>query len=91
MLRLPLKPASGNGAAALKLLSDSVLGAYLLSVIFDKTAYARLTETVPVVTDRFVYAPLTVIAVFLCSMAVSIVITLLFRAVSLPFSAKRKG
>lgn len=85
MLRIPLKPAAGKGAAVLKLLSDSVLAAYLLSRIFDEVFYGKLKAAVEAVPARFPYLPLIAAAVFLCSMALSVVVTLAVRAASLPF------
>lgn len=86
LLRIPVKPAGGKGAAFLKLLSDSVLGAYLVSVIFDERYYAILKDAVPAARDRMVYAPLPVLATFLSSMAVSILMTLIIRALSALFA-----
>ena len=68
---------------AAKAVSDSVLGAYLLSCIFDRVYYSRLAALVPSVRARFLWAPVIVIAVFLSSIALSLVINFARRLIRL--------
>ena len=75
-LLLRIKPKR-NGpvfCGTLKLLSDAVLTAYLISCIFDRLYYPILAERVPEVKDRFFYAPLIIIAVFVSSLALALLI-----------------
>jgi len=72
-----------------KLLSDAVLGAYLLSCIFDIVYYKKLAELVPTVRDRFIYAPVIVLAVFLSSLALSVAVNLIRRLIAYGFSRLR--
>ena len=74
LLRIRPKGTNRHVNGALKAASDAVLCAYLISCIFDQIIYAKLAEAVPVIRDRFVYAPLTVIAVFIVSLAAAMLI-----------------
>ena len=58
----------------LVVLADSCLGGYLLSCIFDTIFYSKLSVIIPSVVDRFVYAPIIVLCVFICSLFLSIVV-----------------
>ena len=76
----------------LKILSDACLGAYLLSCIFDKIIYSKLETLIPVVKDRFVYAPIIILAVFLGSIITSIIINLIYKLIQLLLeSVQQKG
>lgn len=60
-------------------LSDCVLGAYLVSSIFDDLLYPVLLEAEPVMHLRLVWMPVMVLAVAVCSLAVSAVLVLVYR------------
>lgn len=60
---------------ALACLSDWCLGAYLVSWVFDEHFYSHLRDDIPNALDRFDYYLPTVLKIFLCSLAVSAVIT----------------
>ena len=55
----------------LKTISDLVLGAYLLSWIFDQIAYPKLAAAVPEMPMRLPYFLVVVPWVFVCSLALS--------------------
>ncbi|MBR6572216.1 MAG: acyltransferase family protein [Clostridia bacterium] len=55
-------------------ISKLSFGAYLLSYIFDQIFHALLADKVEVIGDRFIYMPLVVLAVFVCSILLSAVI-----------------
>lgn len=69
----------------LKNLSDWVLGAYLLSWIFDQEAYPRLITAVPDMPHRLEYYLLIVPAVFLCSLLLSGVLDLVAQPIRKAF------
>ena len=64
---------------AVGFISELTLGIYLTSYIFDNVFYKMLKEKVPVMTDRLPYYFVVVPAVFLCSMALSAVLEVLWR------------
>ena len=55
-------------------LSSASLGAYLLSCIFDSIFYEFLKINVPNINSRFVYAPLIILLVYICSLLLSLVV-----------------
>ena len=61
----------------LKTLSNACLGAYLNSCIFDKIYYDKLKSLIPIVQDRFLYAPIIVLAVLFSSILLSIIINII--------------
>lgn len=63
----------------LKTISDACLGGYLISCIFDEIYYNYLNTWIPTIKDRFIYAPIIVIAVFISSILLSIIINLLYK------------
>ena len=65
----------------LKTLSDLVLGAYLVSWIFDQTAYPLLAAAVLEMPRRLEYFLIIVPWVFLCSLALSGVLELIARGI----------
>ena len=67
----------------LKFVSDLCLGIYLTAGIFDQIFYAPVIEKYPVITDRFGSFFKTVPLVFLCALASSFVINLLYALVML--------
>lgn len=75
---LPIK-----GRKALKFISDTVLGAYLVSYIFDNIVYPILNNNVAIVVDRLPYYFVTVPCVFICSVALSVVLNLLEKGIML--------
>lgn len=62
-----------------KLISDSVLGAYLISCMFDLIVYKKLAKLVVNAKDRIFYVPITVIVVFILSLSLSILVELIYR------------
>lgn len=75
----------------LKLISDSVLGAYLVSYIFDKLFYTRLNEAVPEIYQRYPYYFVVVPAVFVCSILLSILLNGIWWAITSTFAFIGKG
>ena len=59
-------------------LSGWTLGAYLVSWIFDQIFYPMLAAAVPSLTDRFLWFLPVVLAVYLCSMALSAVLNAIY-------------
>ncbi|MBQ9507254.1 MAG: acyltransferase [Clostridia bacterium] len=64
---------------AVGVVSDLTLGVYLCSYIFDRVFYRMLLERVPVMQDRLPYYFVVVPTVFVCSLAVSAAIEILYR------------
>lgn len=60
-------------------ISDATLGIYLLSYIFDTIAYERLLQAVPVMPERLKYYFAVVPFVFVCSLALSLVLNLVLK------------
>lgn len=71
MLKIDIKIQKPKVNSLLKHLSNICLGAYLLSAMFDHIFYKILETYVMNIKDRFVFAPVMVILVFVCSMIVS--------------------
>lgn len=65
----------------LKTLSDACLGAYLISCIFDNIYYDKLANIIPIVKDRFIYAPILIILVFISSLLSSILINIFYNLI----------
>lgn len=61
--------------------SDLCLGGYLLSYIFDNLFYAELNKNVKVMTDRLPYYFAVVPCIFICSLALSLVINIIYKAI----------
>jgi len=59
-------------------LSDACLGAYLVSFVFDTRFYMLLLKSVPEFKGRIIWFPAVVLAVFMCSLALSCVLTQLY-------------
>lgn len=60
-------------------LSDLCLGAYLVSWIFDNVFYNLLNQIQPVVAYTLEYYPVVVLSVFICSLALSAVLNLVYQ------------
>lgn len=75
---------------SLKLVSGWTLAAYLVSQIFDVQLYRILKNAVPVIENRVYYAPVMVISVFVCSLAVGGVTDGIYRMLSAAVSAVQK-
>lgn len=60
-------------------MSDSALGIYLLSYIFDAIAYPILLNNVPVMTDRLKYYFVIVPIVFLGSLVLSLLLNIILK------------
>lgn len=74
LLKVKISDKSMWRNKCLKLLSDACLGAYLISCIFDTLYYKVLSTHVGNIKDRFMYAPLIIIAVFVSSVVISMLI-----------------
>lgn len=81
LLKIKIKKPSNKTLFIFKLTTDSVLGAYLLSNMFDLCVYKVLNEHVVNIFNRWMYAPITVIIVFILSLGVSICIELIYRLI----------
>ncbi len=62
----------------IKRMSDACLGAYLISCIFDIIFYDILNANIISVKMRFIYAPVIVLAVFICSIILSMIIDIIY-------------
>ena len=75
----------------LKNLSDWTFGAYLVSWIFDQQAYPKLIQGVPEMPQRLEYYLLVVPWVFVCSLVLSALLSLIARLLRrIPQLLKRK-
>ena len=72
---------------SLNVVSDSVLGAYLVSFVFDKLFYKELAVRVPYLWDRWQYIIVIVPAVFVCSILLSMLLNVVWKLISFPVSA----
>lgn len=79
--KIKINKSSNKIELILKVLSEATLGAYLISCMFDEIVYTKLIERVPNVFDRFYYAPIVVLIVFLSSMITSICIDILYKLI----------
>lgn len=75
---LDLSRVSERWRKVLARLSSWVLGAYLCSSIFDSWLYPILLEKQPVFLKSFIYYPIMVIVVSICSMLLSAVLNLIY-------------
>ena len=66
----------------LMILSDCCLGGYLVSYIFDNLFYAELNAAVKVMTQRLVWYPVIVPAVFVCSLLLSFVLNMIYNGIA---------
>ena len=62
----------------IKVISDSVLGAYLVSYIFDSIFYPILIQRTPIMTDRLNYYFIIVPTVLVCSIILSFLLNLIY-------------
>jgi len=85
--RLNYRWIAPKGCRFLAKLSDWSLGAYLVSWIFDDLFYPILANIQPNVLLRCCYMPVIVLVVFVCSMALSAVINLIYGCIDRLFSA----
>ena len=74
---------------ALMLLSDLCLGGYLVSYIFDNLIYAELNARVKPMPNRLEWYIVVVPAVFVCSLALSGVLNLIYRGIARGCTALR--
>ena len=76
---------------SLAVVSGWTLAAYLVSQIFDVVFYEKFNAALPVMSDRVKFAPVIVLAVFFCSLALGGVIDGIYRLGSAAFKKiKRK-
>lgn len=78
-LNLDLSHAPLFWAGILKTVSDCCLGGYLVSYIFDEIFYRWLRERVGYMPDRLKYFFIIIPLIFLCSIALSWIINLIYR------------
>ena len=81
MLKIDIKNPSKKLQYICKLSTDSVLGAYLISAMFDIFVYRRLAYIAVHTRDRFVYAPITILIVFTASLLFSMCVELVYRLI----------
>ena len=62
----------------LKYISNACLGGYLISCMFDQIYYQKLIELIPIVKDRFIYAPFIILASFFSGITLSLVINIIY-------------
>ncbi|MBD5081001.1 MAG: acyltransferase family protein [Ruminococcaceae bacterium] len=79
LLNFKFKKKSKSRSSLLKLMSDSCIFAFLLSGIFDLYLYDIFKAKIPEVQDRFAYAPLMILTVYICSLCSGIVVNVLYR------------
>lgn len=82
LLKIKFKYESKIRNNILKILSDACLGAYLISCIFDKIYYNKLKLIIPMVQDRFLYAPIMILAVLCSSILLSIIINIIVEKIT---------
>jgi len=78
LLKIKIKSDNSVRNKILKTLSNACLGGYLLSCIFDNIVYTKLSALIPVIKDRFIYAPIAILLVFLGSIISSIMINFIY-------------
>lgn len=78
LLKIKFKKDNEKRSKILKVLSEACLGAYLISCIFDMAYYDKLNKSITFIKDRFIYAPLMIILVFVSSIVVSILINCIY-------------
>jgi surface polysaccharide O-acyltransferase-like enzyme len=81
LLNIKINKPSKRVEYIFKLTTDSVLGAYLISNMFDRVVYKVLNEHVSNILNRWMYAPLAIIVVFICSLGLSICVELIYRLI----------
>ncbi|MDE6580283.1 MAG: acyltransferase family protein [Ruminiclostridium sp.] len=80
LLNIRFKKGNQSRSFALKRLSDSCIYAFLLSGIYDTYFYDIFKEKIPIVQNRFVYAPLMIFIVFISSISSGVVLNFLYSA-----------
>lgn len=81
LLNIKVNKPSKKVQYIFKLTTDSVLGAYLISNMFDKVVYKFLNEHVVNILNRWMYGPIVILIVFICSLGLSICVELLYRLI----------
>lgn len=79
-LKINIKIKSKSLNNLFKTISNACLCAYLTSGIFDTIYYNFLNTSVPIIKERFIYAPLIVTCVFISSLALGILINFLYES-----------
>lgn len=80
LLNIRFKKENSTRSLALKQFSDSCIYAFLLSGIYDTYFYGIFKEKIPIVQDRFVYAPLMIFIVFISSISSGVILKFLYSA-----------
>lgn len=78
LLKIRFKSVNKFRSKILKTLSNASLGAYLISCVFDIIYYDKLKNIIQCIPDRFKFAPLMIIIVFISSVLTSIMINILY-------------
>ncbi len=68
----------------LNVISDNVLGAYLVSFVYDKVFYKELLSRVPALYDRWQYFAVIVPLVFVCSIITSVLLGFVWKMLTAP-------
>ena len=79
-LKINIKIKSKSLNNLFKTISNACLCAYLTSGIFDTIYYNFLNTSVPIIKERFIYAPLIVTCVFISSLVLGILINFLYES-----------
>ena len=90
LLNLPSQKLPSPIKTTLAFISDLTLGGYLLSYIFDVYFYEKLNAKVELVTDRTAFFFPMVAIVTICSLALSLLVNLLYKLLSKAISAVKK-
>lgn len=91
LLKIRFKNESKLISNIIEKISNACFGAYLISCVFDTIYYQRLKENVPLLKDRFNYAPIIIILVFINSIVVSIIINLILHILTNLLNYIKKG
>lgn len=78
LLNIRFKRENSWRCFVLKIMSDSCIFAYLLSGMFDLYFYDIFKDIIPTVQERFIYAPLMILLVFLSSLSSGIVLNFFY-------------
>lgn len=80
--KIDLNSCSHLVKQALNKIADLCLGGYLLSYIFDQIFYPKLIAAIPFMPNRLNYYIVIVPLVFVCSLALSFVANIIYKALS---------
>lgn len=79
--RVKIKNNNVNFKYVLWKISDLVLGAYLISYVFDSVAYSVLNTHIKILPNKLLYYPIVVLYVFVTSLMASALLNVIARAI----------